>query len=133
MRHPAALARRSPKGEGGFTLIEVLVALVVAVAAMSLVSQGLSTGARASTTSQFTTRAALFAQRILTDLESGERTLGQSQSGKFEDDGDFSWEARSETREQGLYDVTITIKWEERSQKREFVLKRLLRERTAAP
>ena len=121
------------RSSSGFTLIEVLVALVVAVAAMSLVSQGLSTGARASTPSQFTTRSALFAPRILTALESGARTLGQTPSGKFEDDGDFSWEARSETQEQGLYEVTVTIKWEERSQKRDFVLKRLLRERTATP
>lgn len=133
MRPPAGLARRSSKSEGGFTLIEVLVALVVAVAAMSLVSQGFSTGARASTTSQFTTRSAFFAQRILTDLESGERTLGQSQSGKFEDDPDFSWEVRSETQEQGLYQVTVTIKWEERFQERTFVILRLLRERTATP
>ena len=55
----------------GFTLIEVLVALVVAVAAMALLSQGFTTGARASTTAQFATRAALLAQRVVTDFETG--------------------------------------------------------------
>ena len=53
------------KRKAGFTLIEVLVALVVAVAAMSLLAQGFTTGARASTTAQHATRAALLAQRSM--------------------------------------------------------------------
>jgi len=56
------------KTRAGFTLIEVLVALVVAVAAMTLLSQGFSTGARASTSAQYATRAAILAQRVITDF-----------------------------------------------------------------
>jgi len=114
----------------GFTLIEVLVALVVAVAAMSLLAQGFTTGARASTTAQYATRAALLAQRVITDFETGLLTLGSNQSGKFEDDPDFSYEAKSETGSlSGLTQLTIRITWQERNQDRTFEIVRLMKDR----
>ena len=114
---------------GGFTLIEVLVALVVAVAALTLLAQGFSTGGRASAASQISTRAALLSQRIITDLETGELAANQAHSGAFDDDPDFTWDLASEPEDLGLLRVTVTIKWEERNQKRSFVLVRLLREK----
>src|SRR4029077_14151896 len=121
-RRPADPPRRSGHLEGlyqarrgaamkqqqGFTLIEVLVALVVAVAAMTLLSQGFSTGARASTTAQYATRAAILGQRVITDLETGTLSADTNQSGSFEDDADFSFETRSEATDlTGLNKVTI--------------------------
>ena len=112
----------------GFTLIEVLVALVVAVAAMTLLSQGFSTGARASTTAQFATRAAILGQRVITDLETGAVSSDGNQSGSFEDEPDFTYQTTSETGEvTGLNKLTVTVKWQERNQDREYVLVRLLR------
>jgi len=117
----------------GFTLIEVLVALVVAVAALSLLSQGFMTGARASTTSQYATRAALYAQRVLTDFETGALSASSNQSGTFDDDPDFSYETTSATGEvTGLTLLTITVKWKERNDDRKFELVRLLRDRTSS-
>ena len=99
------------KQHQGFTLIEVLVALVVAVAAMTLLAQGFSTGARASTTAQFATRAAILGQRVITDFETGALSADTSQSGSFEDDADLSYETKSETGEvTGLNKLTVTIK-----------------------
>ena len=119
------------KRSRGFTLIEVLVALVVAVAALSLISQGFMTGARASTTSQFATRAALYAQRVLTDYESGALTVGTTQTGTFDDDPDFSYETQFSTGEvTGLTKVTVVVKWQERNNDRKYELVRLLRDRT---
>ena len=116
----------------GFTLVEVLVALVVAVAAMALLSQGFTTGARASTSSQFATRAALMAQRVVTDFETGLLSLSSTQSGKFDDDPDFSFETRSDTGSlTGLTQLTVTVKWQERNQDRTFVLVRLMKDRPA--
>jgi prepilin-type N-terminal cleavage/methylation domain-containing protein len=117
--------------ERGFTLVEVLVALVVAVAAMALLSQGFSTGARASTSSQFATRAALMAQRVVTDFETGLLPLGSNQNGTFDDDPDFSYETLSESDSvlTGLTKLTITVKWQERNQERTFVLVRLMKDR----
>jgi prepilin-type N-terminal cleavage/methylation domain-containing protein len=114
----------------GFTLIEVLVALVVAVAAMTLLSQGFTTGARASTSSQFATRAALLAQRVITDFETGRLSLGSNQSGKFDDESDFSFEASSQTGSvTGLTQLTVTIRWQERNQDRSFEVVRLMKDR----
>ena len=114
----------------GFTLVEVLVALVVAVAAMTLLSQGFMTGARASTSSQFATRAALVAQRALTDFETGQLSMSSSQNGTFPDEPEFSFESKSDTGEvTGLTKLTITVKWKERNQDRKYVLTRLLKDR----
>lgn len=118
---------------GGFTLVEVIVALVVAVAAMTIVSQGFTSGAQASTSARFSTRAALLARRVITDLETGERAPGQSASGSFEDEPDFRWELRSDQAEQGLYRMELTIRWDERGHERVYTVVRLLRERTATP
>jgi len=114
----------------GFTLIEVLVALVVAVAAMALLSQGFTTGARASTSAQFATRAAMLAQRVLTDFETGQLPLTSNQSGGFDDEPDFSYETTSATGSiTGLTQLTIRIKWQERNQDRVFELVRLMKDR----
>ena len=116
----------------GFTLIEVLVALVVAVAAMTLLAQGFSTGARASTTAQYATRAAILGQRVITDFETGSLSVDSSQSGSFEDDADFSYDTKSESTDlTGLNKVTVTVKWQERNQDRSYVLGRLLRSGSA--
>lgn len=114
----------------GFTLVEVLVALVVAVAAMTLLSQGFMTGARASTSSQAATRAALVAQRALTEFETGQLSPSSGQNGTFPDEPDFSFETTSTTGEvTGLTKITVTVKWKEQNQDRTYVLTRLLRER----
>jgi prepilin-type N-terminal cleavage/methylation domain-containing protein len=114
--------------EGGFTLIEVLVAMVVAVAAMALLGQGFTTGARASVTAQYTTRAAILAQRVIADFEAGSQSATSNQSGKFDDDPDFSYETKSETGDvTGITKLTVTILWQERNVDQTFVLVRLLR------
>ncbi len=117
----------------GFTLIEVLVALVVTVAAVTLMAQGFTTGARASTVSQNGTRAALLAQQVLTDFETGELSLTQSQSLSFEDDEDFTCETVSESYATGVTQLTIRIKWDERGQERTYELIRLMRDRPTEP
>ncbi|HZE95770.1 MAG TPA: prepilin-type N-terminal cleavage/methylation domain-containing protein [Planctomycetota bacterium] len=114
--------------ERGFTLIEVLVALVVAVAAMSLLSQGFTTAARASTASQYATRAAILGQRVVTDFETGTLSLTSSQGGKFDDDSDFTYETKTESTDiTGLTKLTITIHWQERNVDTSYVLVRLMR------
>ena len=114
----------------GFTLIEVLVALVVAVAALALLSQGFTTGARASTTAQFATRAAILAQRVITDFETGQLPLGSGQSGKFEDEPDFTFDTTSQTGSvAGLTELTVRIRWKERNDDRVYELVRIMRDR----
>jgi prepilin-type N-terminal cleavage/methylation domain-containing protein len=119
------------RARGGFTLIEVLVALVVAVAAMALLAQGFTTGARQSVASQYATRAALLAQRVVTDLETGYLPSDTNQNGTFDDEPDFTYDTVSETPDfttvSNLMKVTVNIRWKERNVDQAFVLVRLLR------
>jgi prepilin-type N-terminal cleavage/methylation domain-containing protein len=122
-----------PARSEGFTLIEVLVALVVAVAAFSVIAQGFTTGGRASVGAQQATKAATLASRLLVDLETGEIPIDSSRAGKFDDEPGFSWDVRSEPDEPGLRYLTVTVRWTDRVDERSFVLVRLLRERTQTP
>lgn len=117
----------------GFTLVEVLVALVVTVAALTLLAQGFTIGARTSTVAQNETRAALLAQRVLADFETGELSLNQSQSLTFEDEEGFSCETLSETYAEGVTLLTVRIRWEERGQERLYEIVRLMRDRPEEP
>jgi type II secretory pathway pseudopilin PulG len=123
------------RSRSGLTLIEVLVAMVVAVAAMGILAQGFTTGARASMTAQNATRAAFLAQQVVAELETGELQLAQSNSGPFEEDPDFSFETTTEAYSDalgtvtGLNSVRVTVRWKERGQEREYVLSRLMRDR----
>jgi prepilin-type N-terminal cleavage/methylation domain-containing protein len=122
----------------GFTLVEVLVAMVVTVAAVAILAQGFATGARASLLSEKNMRAALLAQRVITDFELGALDLSSNQGGGFDDEPDFSYETTSEvptspgtttdgiTYTTGLTLLTVTIKWDDRSRERTFALTRLM-------
>jgi type II secretory pathway pseudopilin PulG len=123
------------RSRSGLTLIEVLVAMVVAVAAMGILAQGFTTGARASIAAQNTTRAAFLAQQVIAELETGELPLTQSNSGPFVDDPDFSFETTTDAYSDALGTVTglnavkVTVRWKERSEEREYALIRLMRDR----
>lgn len=114
----------------GFTLVEVLVALVVTVSALAILSQGLLTGGRASVISQNGTRAAILAQRVMAGLETGEIPISSGGSQTFDDEPDFAYEVLSapDPDESVLYDVTVTIRWKEREEDRTFVLMRIMRD-----
>ena len=117
----------------GFTLIEVLVAMVVAVAAFSILAQGFATGGRAATASQWGTKAAMLSQQVMSDLEAGVLAADKSTSGSFPEDADYTYTTSSAADEPGLRLITVTIKWKEQEQDRTYVLTRLFRERTRTP
>jgi prepilin-type N-terminal cleavage/methylation domain-containing protein len=133
--------------EQGFTLVEVLVAMVVTVAAVAILAQGFATGARASLVTEKNMRAALLAQRVITDFELSVLDLSSNQAGSFDDDPDFTYETTSEvpaapgttsdgiTYTSGLTLLTVNIKWDDRGQPRTYSLTRLMlaRPSTTAP
>jgi prepilin-type N-terminal cleavage/methylation domain-containing protein len=114
----------------GFTLVEVLVAMVVAVAAFSIVAQGFTTGGHATAAARATTTAAVLAQRVMTDLEAGVLAADQSSSGTFDDEPDFRWSVSSAADEPGLRLLTVTVSWKDLNEERAFTLTRLLGERS---
>jgi len=131
------------KRDQGFTLIEVLVAMVVTVAAVAILAQGFSSGARASLVSEKTMRAALLAQRVITDFELGVLDLSSNQGGTFDDEPDFTYQTRSDVPvpsgtttdgiiyTTGLTQLTVDINWDDRGRVRSYSVTRLMLARPA--
>jgi prepilin-type N-terminal cleavage/methylation domain-containing protein len=116
----------------GFTLTEVLVALVITATALVIIAQGFSAGAQASTSSQRLTRAVMLAEGKMTEFETGEIALSSAPSGDFKPDyPDFSWSSTIESGSFGSYHVTVTVTWSERGEPQTYSLARVLTERPA--
>lgn len=115
----------------GFTLMEVLVTLVILGTVIAVVAQGFTWGGRVTGEAAQETLAAMLADRVMTDLETGETSLVQGDSGDFEDQEGFRYEIETKANEEleGLYEVTVTVTYDEGNEERAFVLHRFLRER----
>ena len=59
----------SPRGDGGFTLLEVLLAVMILAITVTVLLQQFSVALRASTTSQEVTRAMLHAKQKIEELK----------------------------------------------------------------
>ena len=118
----------------GFTLIEVLVALVVVTAGLTIIAQGFMTGGRASVASQHETIATMLAESKMAEVEAGILTTQSSASGTFEPERpEFSWTLQPEsTTTTGLTKLTLTVTWKERNEDRTFALTRLMKETTSS-
>jgi len=128
----SGLRRAVGRSPSGFTLIEVLVALVVVTTALTIVAQGFLTGGRASVAAQHETVAVLLAESKMTEIDLGIVSTQSSGSGTFEpEQPDYAWKTEVETTTvTGLTKLTLTVTWKEREEERTFVLTRLIMERT---
>ncbi len=115
----------------GFTLLEVLVTLVILGTVLAVVAQGFTWGGRVTGEAAQETLAAMLADRVMTDLETGETSLVQGDSGDFEDHDGFRYEIETEADEEieGLYEVSVTVTYDDGYEEHSFALHRLLRER----
>ncbi len=110
----------------GFTLIEILVALIIVGLAMGALMRAFSLGLRNAEAARARTAATLFAESKLADLEAaGPIATGQS-TGRFEER--FRWRLRvrpyvevdaaketpagSEDAALALYEVMVTVDWD---------------------
>jgi len=78
----------------GFTLLEVLIAVVILGLSVTTILQQFSVALRGGSASQDTCRAVLYAKQKLEELKTAEAGELASESGSF-DDG-FAWETRIE-------------------------------------
>jgi type II secretory pathway pseudopilin PulG len=109
------------------TLVEVLIAVVVCGAGISVVTLGVSTSVRAENRAGRLDRAAAYLDLLSTRLESEELNLEEAE-GDFTDDGaeDLSWSiALAGTDREGLQQATLTVSWTEPSGEHELSLERL--------
>jgi type II secretion system protein I len=100
----------------GFTLIEVLLAVVIVGLAFVILSQGMGGAAQASSISQKRTRAIFLASQKMVEVETGALDPArQNDQGNFpEPDEHYSYLMTAETTTQtDVYKVTVTVKWED--------------------
>ena len=124
------MARPGHTGTGGFSLVEIVVALTIFSLAVVAMLQVFGTCLQSTGTSTNTMRACLLAQGLMSE------TLAVQQLEPGEDAGQWevqfpgaNWTRRiAATETTGLYEVSITVAWPERGQDREFELTTLAAE-----
>ena len=107
------------KDQRGFTLLEIVVALTVAAIALPALLQAFSRGAKAhslienKTTAFYLLRLRMSEIEMLSEMEAG------SEEGEFGEDSRFTWASDiAETDTKGLYEITVTVNWEERGREK---------------
>ncbi len=115
----------------GFTLLEVLVTLVILGTVLAIVAQGFTYSGRVTGEAAQESLAVMLADLKMTELETGEVSLVQGDSGDFENHEGYRFEIETEAEEEyeGLYAVTVSVFYEEGEEERSYVLYRYLRER----
>ena len=115
----------------GFTLLEVLVTLVILGTVLAVVAQGFTYSGRVTGEAAQESLAVMLADLKMTELETGEVSLVQGDSGDFENHEGYRFEIETEAEEEyeGLYAVTVSVFYEEGEEERFYVLYRYLRER----
>ena len=116
----------------GFTLIEVLLSLVVAAMTLVIISRGMATAARATTTAERRARAAMLASQKMAEVEAGEVSLVHSLPGDFSpEEPDFAFELTSNLKTSpDLYEVVVRVTWTDGSTQNSFQMTRLLRQKS---
>ena len=113
----ARAERQGRGGEGGFTLLEVLVAFVILALASVLLYRGALGGAAASATAARYQEAVVRAQSRLASL--GTLTALQSKSLSGDDGGGFHWQVtiarQGSAGSLGLYAVRVVERFGDRS------------------
>jgi general secretion pathway protein I len=108
----------------GFTLVEILAALVIFSLAVVALIRGMGDAVRIQTDLVSRERAAMLAKNILEEMVYSRDVKIGSDEGQFEDeDAMFTWHSRTEATETAnLYEVTVTVAWDEGRGPMEFPL-----------
>ncbi|MDD3650721.1 type II secretion system protein [Immundisolibacter sp.] len=116
--------------QGGFSLLEVLVAFVIMALALGVLYQALGGSLRGVGAAGASTRAVLLAQSVL-DLYDLVPPEGLAEDGVTADG--LAWELRSapfpvalENPPWRLHEVVARVRWQDRGREREFALRTLL-------
>jgi general secretion pathway protein I len=110
----------------GFTLIEVLIAMVMVVVGMVLLSQAFSAGLRAVSVADRSSQAQLLAEQKISELEVLSFSSLQTDSGDFGDDyPDYTWQTEvSSTDLDNMKKVILTVSWTHENTARSIVITR---------
>jgi general secretion pathway protein I len=112
----------------GFTLIEILLALMIFSVVLVAIIEGIALQLRAQQVAEDTTRAVILAENILEQVKYDIPLENTEESGKFDGShANFSYQLKiQETELAGLYEVQVAIIWEDGVAERSHVLKTLM-------
>jgi len=110
--------------EAGFTLVEMIVAMVLLAAGITAALGGVSSVIETQRLSEEYTKAALLAQSILTEVEQVDGLIEGTDQGDFgEQYPGWRWEREVvEAESEGLLQVTVVVYWTSGRRERSFSL-----------
>ena len=111
----------SPSGQGGFLLLETLLAIVFLTVGLTTVLRSYGSSLEALGISADYTKALVLLERSLWPYEAAGSIAPGTFSGKYtEEDGDFQWEIEaSEIMDLGICETRATVSWEKRGKVRQ--------------
>jgi len=97
--------------QGGFTLLEVMIAMAILAIALLAVFQMQSQSISMATEARFTTTASLLAQSKMADVESAASLTNRTENGDFGPDyPQYGWNLKvTDTRISGFKRVEVTV------------------------
>lgn len=108
----------------GFTLIEIILAMLIFVVAIVAITEAISLQLRTERLAEDTSRAVMLSENLLEEIRYTGKLEEKDDSGTYEkSNAGFDWKysiKRNGTG--GLYDVTATVSWSDGRSKREQVL-----------
>ena len=107
------------KAQGGFSLLEVVVALSIAAIVLPVLIRAFSLGTRNQALIENRTTALYLLKLRMSEIEMlGELETG-TEEGEFGTNSRFSWSSDiAESNTEGLYQVTVTVFWQERGREK---------------
>ena len=107
------------KDQRGFTLLEIIVALTIAAISLPVLLRAFSEGTKKQSLIENRTTALYLLKLRMSEIEMLEELEAGSEEGEFGTDSRFQWTSDiAESDTEGLYEVTVTINWQERGQER---------------
>ncbi|MGC4034219.1 MAG: type II secretion system protein [Tepidisphaeraceae bacterium] len=117
---------RSPHQHRGFTLPEVLAALVLIGVVLPVALRGVSVALMAASKARHNSEAVELARHKLSELALASDAGSYAGSGDFGTDWPgYRWESRSVSRDYGVNEVTVEVFWKTRGQDESITLSTL--------
>ena len=115
----------------GFTLIEILLALIIFSAVIVAIIEGITLQLRAQQVAEDTSRAVMLAESIMDQIRYEEFLSETEESGEFENaNAGFSWEYQvAQADVENLWEVTVTVSWSDGAAERDHTLQTLMADR----
>ncbi len=121
--NPRPFVRRvvgSPSGQGGFLLLETLLAIIFLTVGLTTVLRSYGSSLKSLGISADYTKALVHLERSLWPYEAAGSIAPGTYTGEFsEEDGKFQWEIEaSEVLELGICETRATVSWKQRGKLR---------------